>query len=771
MVSVSGGVIRILLIEDNEADARLVTRAIQRAGLVAEIARVEDGDALRSALFASRWDLVISDWALPGFGALEALAIVQDAHRDLPFIIVSGTVGEERAADAMRAGAADYVLKDNLARLGPAIERELRDYARRLAHRRQEARFRAMIEKSAEAVVLNSFDGTILYASPASLAIVGRRAEELVGTHCLALAHPADRPIVAATMMKVRAGRSSESAEVRMVRPDGAERWVAFTATNLLDDPDVHAVVVNIRDVSERRRSADALRASEARFASLAASGIIGILTANVEGRVLDANDAYLEMIGYSREDIAAGAVSWPALIAPELAAATEQVAATFHADGFIRPWETTVIRKDGERVPMLVGVAMVEFPICVAFCADLRERKRAEEALRTTEDHLRHAQKMEAVGRLAGGVAHDFNNVLSVVLSYAEMLLADLEPDDHRRDDLTEIFNAGKRAADLTRQLLMFSRQQVVEPRILDLNQVTANMDKMLRRVLGEDIELVAHAASDLGTIHADPSSIEQVIMNLVVNARDAMPTGGRLTIATANVVLDESPPDRPGGLAPGPYILLAVTDTGTGMDRGTQARIFEPFFTTKEKEKGTGLGLSTVFGILQQAGGAIVVASELGQGATFSAYLPRIDGTVETTQPLPFVIQSGMETILLVEDDAQVRAVARGILRRHGYTVIEAATPQAGFTLCAEHAGEIHMLLTDVVMPQMSGPELAKRLRSVRPEMLVLCMSGYTDDSIVRHGISSSEIPFLQKPFTPESLARKVREVLDAAAREREI
>jgi two-component system, cell cycle sensor histidine kinase and response regulator CckA len=418
-------------------------------------------------------------------------------------------------------------------------------------------------------------------------------------------------------------------------------------------------------------------------------------------------------------------------------------------------------------RVPMLCGVAMLEFPVCIAFSIDLTERMDAARTLRQTEEQLRQAQKMEAVGRLAGGIAHDFNNLLSVVLSCAEMVLDDLAAGDPRREDVNDILCAGQRAAGLTRQLLMFSRQQVLEPRILDLNETLENMDKILTRVLGEDIELVTHRAETLGRIRADPSSLEQVIMNLAVNARDAMPTGGRLTLETANADLNDEQRRRIG-LQPGPHVMIAVTDTGTGMDAATQLRIFEPFFTTKPKEKGTGLGLSTVFGIVHQTGGAIAVASELGVGTTFSVYLPCVAGEVERDRVArPTVVGPGTETILLVEDEDQVRVVARNLLTRQGYQVIDVSTAAEAIARCEHHDGTIDLLLTDVVMPHMGGPELAKRLEQIRPHMKVLCMSGYTDDSVVRYGIFTSSIAFLQKPITPDSLARKVREVLDTSAK----
>jgi two-component system cell cycle sensor histidine kinase/response regulator CckA len=396
----------------------------------------------------------------------------------------------------------------------------------------------------------------------------------------------------------------------------------------------------------------------------------------------------------------------------------------------------------------------------------DLTPQKRAEEALRKTAEQLRQAQKMEAVGRLAGGVAHDFNNILTVILSYTAMISADLAPTDPMRADIEEIGEAGRRAADLTRQLLTFSRQEIVDTKVLDLNAVVTNLQKLLRRVIGEDVALVFTPAAHLGMVRADPSHLEQVIMNLSVNARDAMPQGGRLTIETADVELDAAYGDRHHGVAPGRYVMLAVSDTGCGMSADVQQRIFEPFFTTKEKGKGTGLGLSTVFGIVQQSGGSIWVYSEVANGTVFKVYFPRVDATPDAALPA-FAPKTarGSETILLVEDDDRVRAVALEILRKQGYRVIEARNAGEALLSCERHAEEIHILLTDVVMPQMSGPELAKRVTSGHPNIKILCMSGYTDDAVVRHGALEAGIAFLQKPFTPKSLAEKVRAVLDHA------
>lgn len=633
--------LRVLLVEDNVTDAKLLIMELRKTHPEVEFERVDTEEAVRAALESSTWDIVISDWSMPKFSALEALALLQSTGLDLPFIIASGTIGEEAAVEAMRAGAHDYVLKDKLARLVPAVEREIRDAKAREEHRRQEARFRALIEKSSEGIIITSIETGWVYISPAAALIFGKSHDELVGKKILDFAHPDDREsLVHATGRTLK--EKTVAAEFRIVDAKGATRWVTSTSTNHLDDPTLHAIVTNLRDITER---------------------------------------------------------------------------------------------------------------------------KIAAETLRKTEEHLRQAQKMEAVGRLAGGIAHDFNNVLSVILSYSEILVADLKVGDPMRDDLEEIRRAGKRAAELTRHLLMFSRQQVLEPRVLDLSELLAGMDKMLQRLLGEDVNLVFSRTQQLGKVRADPSSIEQVIMNLVVNARDAMPTGGKLTIETANVFVDEENLRAFGCRSTGPHIVLSVSDTGIGMDENTQSHIFEPFFTTKARDRGTGLGLSTVFGIVEQSGGCVSVSSELGKGTTFKIYLPCEDGAPQVERPIAVATTShGTETILLVEDEDQVRTVARGVLLRNGYTVLDARNAGEALLLCEKHPGQIHLLLSDVVMPQMSGPELANRLSALRPEMKVLFMSGYTDDSIVRHGVLNSDIAFLQKPLTPSSLTRRVRDVLDS-------
>ncbi len=408
---------------------------------------------------------------------------------------------------------------------------------------------------------------------------------------------------------------------------------------------------------------------------------------------------------------------------------------------------------KDGR----IVGVS------CVV--EDITERKRAEGEKSRLEEQLRLSQKLEAVGQLAGGIAHDFKNLLTVITGYSQLLLSNLGPDDPSHLEIEQIYQAGARAATLTRQQHAFSRKQVLTPKVLDLNAGVAGMEKLLQRLIGESIKLVTYPGPSPALVKADPNQIEQVIMNLAINARDAMSRGGQLTIETKDVELDEAyvrlhPPTPPGS-----YVLLAVSDTGAGMDAETQARIFEPFFTTKEMGVGTGLGLATVYGIVKQSGGYIWVYSELGKGSTFKIYLPRVTQAAECVQPGQGSAQPGRgsETNLLVEDEEMVRTLAGAILQRNGYTVLQAQNGAEALRVSKECTGSIHLLLTDTVMPEINGGELAERLVGLRPEIKVLYMSGYTDKVIAQHGVLDPGTNFLEKPFTPNGLADKVREVLN--------
>ena len=440
------------------------------------------------------------------------------------------------------------------------------------------------------------------------------------------------------------------------------------------------------------------------------------------------------------------GACGWPIRVGSEI-------------DGVIEFFSRQVRQPDDELLKMLedIGLKIGQFG----------ERARTEGVLRETEAQLRQAQKMEAVGRLAGGMAHDFNNLLTVIRGYSELLLGRLGPTGDMRKDMEEIKKAADRASGLTRQLLAFSRRQFIAAKVLDLNALVANMDGMLRRLIGEDIvELSVELDSSLGAIKADPGQVEQVIMNLVVNARDAMPKGGRLTIETRNVTIGEEVRLDAVGVAPGSYVLLTVRDNGHGMDAETRSHLFEPFFTTKEKGKGTGLGLSTVYGIVKQSGGSIIVESAPDRGTTFRIYFPRVEqeipgpaGAAETIDPV-----RGRETILLIEDEPAVRGLVHETLRLHGYTVLAARHGIEALLTSAKYVGPIHLILTDVVMPQMSGPEVAEKILTVRPGIKVLYMSGYPDHPVFDQGSVRRETGFLPKPFSPHVLVQKVREVLDS-------
>jgi signal transduction histidine kinase len=523
-----GSVVRILHLEDDPNDAELVRAALEGEGLQAAVELVTSREAFTAAIEGGEVDLILSDYSLPGFDGATALRIARESRPDVPFIIVSGLLGEEAAVDSVRGGATDYVLKQRLERLGPSV----------------------------------------------------RRA---------------------------------------------------------------------VAEAEERRR------------------------------------------------------------------------------------------------------------------------RRAAEEALDRSESQLRHAQKMEAVGRLAAGVAHDFNNLLTVIIGYAELLRRRFPSGHPAGRDAEEVLGAAQRAASLTRQLLIFSRQQVLEPKVLDLNVVVTDMDRMLRRLIGHDVHLLTVPAPDLGRIRADAGQIEQVLVNLAVNAKDAMPNGGRLTIETRNVELDaEYVRDHPTA-RPGRYVMLAVADSGCGMDAETQTRIFEPFFTTKEVGKGTGLGLSTLHGIVQQCGGHVEVYSEVGVGSVFKVYLPRVDDGMEgeagKEAPGP---AGGTETLLLVEDEARVRRVVAETLRLNGYTVLEAGEAGEALSRAHEHAARLHLLVTDVMMPGMNGRELARGVFRLHPGIKILYISGYTDNAIVHQGLIAADAAFLHKPFTAAALLRKIRELLDGRARE---
>ena len=566
----------------------------------------------------------------------------------------------------------------------------------------------------------------------------------------------------------LRTGRPVLDLEEQETWPDGRSAWVSTTKMPLRDEAGRIVGTFGIsRDITERQAAERRLQESETRFRTAFMTGTDALLIAGVsDGRIYEANDQFLAMYGFRRDEVV-GHTSlelglWPD---PEQ---RRTLVSRLAAEGLVRNLEVLARRKSGEVFPTIASVAVLPGegpPLLMSVIRDVSEQKRADEALKSMEEQFRQAQRLEAVGRLAGGVAHDFNNIVQAITGYTALLLSDFPTNDPRRADLEEIRSAAQRATALTRQLLAFSRKQVLQPRVLNLNDVVLGVEKMLRRLIGEDIALVFTPWLGLGSVKADPGQMEQVLLNLAVNARDAMPQGGRLTIETADAELDDAYASAHAGVTPGRYVMIAVSDTGTGMSPDTRAHLFEPFFTTKERGKGTGLGLAMVHGIVKQSEGHIVVYSEPARGTTFKIYLPRVEHAAESPVIQPSAPSSfdGRETVLIAEDDRAVREVVAETLAQRGYTVLKAANGQAALEVARSRDGAIDLLLTDIVMPGMTGRELAQALADQFPKLRLLYMSGYTDDAVVRHAILEENMPFLQKPFTTDALALKVREVLD--------
>jgi PAS domain S-box-containing protein len=634
--------VRILLLEDVPADAALIQRELTKAGLVFVSQRVDTRVAFEEALRVFSPDVILSDHGLPGFDGAAALQLVKERFPTLPVILVTGSLNEETAVEFMKAGAADYVLKDHLTRLPQSIKRALSESRLRkerelavAALRTSEEQYRALFENTPYPMWVFDLDThKLLAVNGAAIAHYGYRREEFLALRIEDLRPPEDIP---------------ELERHLATRPSGYRTTGPW-----------------------RHRK----------------------------------------------------------------------------KDGTIIQVETS-----GHEIPFAGRRA--EFVVI----DDVTERRRLEE-------QFRQAQKMEAVGRLAAGVAHDFNNLLTAILGTTDLMIEDVPADHPNREGLLDIRGAAERAAVLTRQLLTFSRQQVVSPRVLRLNELITDLVKLLRRLLGEDVTIATALTPDCGPVKADPGQLEQVIVNLSVNARDAMPNGGRLMLETKNVDLDGDYPTERVTIPAGRYVMLAVTDTGTGMDAKTKARIFEPFFTTKPVGKGTGLGLATVYGVVQQSGGYIWLYTEPGHGTSFKIYLPRVDA-VETAAAADASLAGaldGSETVLVAEDEEAVRQIIEKALDAHGYRVLSARDGAEALERASVYAGQIDLLVTDVVMPDMNGRELSRRLVETRPNLRTLYLSGYTDDAILHRGVLQQGVAFLQKPFSLRMLARKVREVIEA-------
>ncbi len=626
---------------------------------------------------------------------------------------------------------------------------------RQIAER--DARYRILLEQTQEAVAV-AVDGLIVYANPACVEMFGYK-KPLIGVPVTIFFAPGSREQVEEIVHHRIAGRPApELYEAIGLRGDGTTFSVELRVTPVEFEGESASQAI-LRDITGRKRMEAEIRESEERYRLLFERNLAGVYRSTPDGRLLECNRAFAKMMGFASP---AEAMAQPGAAYHTDRQAREQFLERLRREGSLVNDENQVRRKDGSLIWIVENVSLISDEdgeeILLGTVFDMTERRRLEE-------QLLQSQKMEAVGRLAGGIAHDFNNLLTAVAGYSELLLSQLPEGDARRESAEEIRQAGSRAAALTRQLLAFSRRQVLEPRVLDLNAVISDMERMLRRVIGEDVELTTALEAELWRAKADPGQIEQAILNLIVNARDAMPRGGRLTIETANVELDEKFAGLYATVHPGPHVMLAVSDTGVGMDAELQARLFEPFFTTKERGKGTGLGLSTTYGIVKQSGGSIWVYSEPGHGTTFKIYLPRCEEPLEDrlAPAPPTAPATGTESVLLVEDEPEVRRLVEKLLGLRGYGVLSAASPSEAIAIARRHEEPIELLLTDVIMPGMNGRELARILAETRPRMKVLYMSGYTDAAISQQGILAPGTAFLSKPFTPDVLARKVREVID--------
>ena len=762
--------LRILLVEHDECDIELCLAALSRGGFDVEADVVATSAEFSDALEYGRYDVVLSDYRLPQWTGMDALHTLRESGRDIPFILVTGALGEETAVDCLKEGAADYVMKSGLARLPVAITRALddvrvRDERRRTmgALRASQEQLRLLLDSTAEGIYGIDVEGMCTFCNPAAARMFGfPDPQALLGRNVHGLVHHTRRdgsPYPETECPIFNAFKTGEGIRLEneiLWRQDGSVFEADYFSHPIRKDGVIVGAVVTFLDVTEKRRAEAELREKEARFRQLAEASFDGVSVAE-NGIILEANNGLAEIFGYSLDEVI-GMRSMD-FVAPE----SVEVANQRVRDNVEGRYEMVGMRKDRRKLILEVTGRTVTGggrTQRISAIRDITEKRHLEE-------QFRQSQKMEAVGRLAGGVAHDFNNLLTVIMTYTGMLIESVGSKDPRADDLAEIRKAALAAGSLTRQLLAFSRQQVIEPRLINLTEIVSSAERMLRRVIGEDISLLTNYAPTDLPVMIDPGQLDQVIMNLAVNARDAMPTGGKLTLETSAVTLDGAEVRDHWPAKPGRYAMLAVTDTGSGMDETTQSRIFEPFFTTKEIGKGTGLGLATVYGILKQSNGFIWVYSEVDRGTTFKIYLPLVAGITERpVEPMIAAPPGGDETILLAEDAAAVRDAARQILERFGYTVIEAANGAAAIA-AAQRAGTIDLLLTDVIMPEMSGGELAEQFSRVRPDVPVLFMSGYTDDAIVRQRVLRPHSAYLQKPFSPDALARKVREILDKQRR----
>jgi two-component system, cell cycle sensor histidine kinase and response regulator CckA len=761
--------IRILLVEDNPGDARLV-REMLRDTPEMELHIVDRLSLAVDHLVSQETDIVLLDLGLPDSRGLDSLQAVYRAVPHVPIVVLTGQDDETTAMAAIRLGAQEYLSKSVM--LGSMLARTLRfSFERKQAEnslRESEAKYRRLNESLMDGFVRLDMQGNIIEWNSTYQDMVGYEKDELRSVTYMQLTperwHAFEAKIVAEQVLP----RGYSDVYEKEYRRKNGEVFPVELRTSLLRD-DAGAPMwmwAIVRDLTERKRAEESLRKSEEQYRLIADSttDVIWLFDLTTD-RYIYVSPSVERLLGYNVEE--ALRLTMKELLTPESYRILEdslpkRLAALAAGDESARTqtYEMDHPRKDGsivtaETVATLIADEQNRLKHMQGITRDISER-------RLLQKQLLQSHKMEGIGRLAGGIAHDFNNLLTVIVGYSEMLLNNASINDPARGELELIKGAGERAAALTSKLLAFSRKQIVQPRVLDLNALIKDSSKLLRRLVGEDIELITVPAPDLGLIKADMTQIEQVVFNLAVNSRDAMPQGGKLIFETVNVDLDASFVSNNLGSHPGRFVMLAVSDTGMGMDSETKSHIFEPFFTTKESNKGTGLGLATVYGIVKQSDGYITADSEPGRGTTIKIYLPRVDELVDRAKPFEAVEYEGSETILLVEDEEDVKKLAARWLEAKGYTVLTASNGPHALEIAERHSGTIDLLVTDMIMPHgLNGRELAERLQNLRPGIRALFISGYAA-GLATNAVMDSDVKLLQKPFTSESLARKVREVL---------
>jgi two-component system, cell cycle sensor histidine kinase and response regulator CckA len=776
--------LRVLIVEDSPADAELLKRQLTKVGYDVSAVRVESPAEFSQALATGEWDVIVADYAVPNFGAVPALKLLKQSGHDIPFIIMSGAISEEVAVASMRAGAHDFVLKNKLARLVPAIEREIQE----AVTRRQKCQAEAALQEADEAIhvgetrlqgiIGSAMDAIISVDEQQRIVVFNHAAEKMfICPAPQAVGSPLDRFIPARFRDVHRdhirrfgaAGATTRSmfspGVLTALRSDG-EEFPIEAAISQIKAAGQKLYTVILRDITERRRTEEALRQSEERFRSIYENAAVGIKQVAINGRLLMVNPAFCRMLGYSEAELLGKTfrdITYPEDLGTEAALLESML----RGEREFWELEKRYVHRNGSSVWVSVTSSLVKdvagHPLYrVSIIVDISEKKRAE----ALDEQLERARKLEAIGQLAGGIAHDFNTLLNVMLGYSELLKAECPTSDPRHERLEQIETAAQMGAALTKQLLAFGRKQAVVPQVIDLSKAVASFEPMLRRLLPEDIELEAKYSVETCPVKVDPGQIQQILLNLATNARDAMPRGGNLTIEVRSVELDEAYVQHHPLITPGRHQMLAVSDTGMGMDADTSAHIFEPFFTTKEPGKGTGLGLATVYGIVKQSGGDVFVYSEPGVGSIFKIYFPRSSEAIttpEASRPAPQNL-TGNETILLVEDSKALRQLTREILSQHGYAVLEASQGFEALEVFEKHGRKVHLLMTDIVMPKMRGTELAARVNELHSDIPVIYLSGYTEEAI-SHFRGQGRIRILEKPYTSEMLLRTVRQSLDDA------